>query len=139
MQQGRQDHLPSDEVVRSYSVTCSAIGHTNPSALQKCIDLLPHTARDKQFPFDQTIRLCFIAATPSLPSAMLANHLDHVVELILEVDSGTKERSDLVAAVYGMITRDLPDSTRRQGVEWWMRNSRTLIGDDLTTALRARL
>lgn len=136
----RSGDITPDQIRSAYPLVVSDISRVNPSAgaglLQRIdeLSLSPPSAGQGPGAANATgaLRLhIIIKCIPSLPTPLVVPYLEKVKESIdLESTSGEKasgsglaphQISELKRTIFDVIMRELPDASRKDGMEWWVR------------------
>ena len=77
---------------------------------------------------------------PFIPHSALPAYLDDLVRRITELDTNLPQRQELSALAFKVVVEDLPDVSKRLGIEWWLEWRDRFEGRiGLSTELKARL
>lgn len=127
-QQCLRKDITQDQLRSAYPLVISSISSLDPSSVTPSLSHLTplqtkpahtDTGHTQYTHLDHLYTSILISCSPYLPPDTLASHLHHLGELIKATPVDGARREELMRSAHGMVLKDLPDSSRVRGMEWW--------------------
>ena len=61
-----------------------------------------------------------MAVAPSISGRDLRDYLNTLATCIMETDESSPQRLELAALAFKTVIEDLPDESKRLGIDWWL-------------------
>ena len=113
-----------------------AAAHASKACLVQCLRFVDH-AIATAYLSSLALSTLRVKVATAVPEPLFTPYLEEISVIIAK--SSPDDRSILIQTVVKMIMEDLPDATKRIGVEWWLRLKGAFRGIEASSTPQARL
>jgi hypothetical protein len=135
LKDARHGSVTSAQLLPAFTAVVRAAARYDTVLVAYCVEQLDSADFDSQ-EYVTAVNMIRISIIPSIPQPDMAKYLDSVATVILAAPQGSEARLELAAHAFKVIMNDIPDETRQEGLDWWLKYRRVFQSQK---EMRARL
>lgn len=133
LRESRDGSVTTEQLRQAYPHLVRCASRRSAELVHQCINLLNETEFTSA-EYQRAVNAIRVGLIPAVPAPAMAAYLDKIANLILSTPKDSEERLELSSLAFKAVIQEMPDETKQEGIDWWLKHRRLFDNKDDPTA-----